>query len=273
MQYEKGVIPIIEANYNNFTSLERNIADFFMKNEEEIDFSAKNISALLFTSEASLSRFAKKCGFIGYREFIYRYQETFLAEMQHVDEGTKHILNTYKELLNKAYSLIDEEQINRISGLIAEKRRIFIYGKGSSGVAAQELKLRFMRLGIDIDYITDSHVMTMNSVIVGEDSLVIGITVSGKTKEVLQPLATAKAQGATTVIISSKKMNEWETFCDEILLIAAKENLDLGKLISPQFPILVLGDVLYANVLKADRYGKETLHDITLSELRNVLPK
>ena len=34
--YVKSVIPIIESNYENFTALEKNIADFFMKNEEKI---------------------------------------------------------------------------------------------------------------------------------------------------------------------------------------------------------------------------------------------
>ncbi len=33
--YVKSVIPIIESNYENFTALEKNIADFFMKNEEK----------------------------------------------------------------------------------------------------------------------------------------------------------------------------------------------------------------------------------------------
>lgn len=48
-----------------------------MKNEEKMDFSAKEIAKHLFVSEASLSRFAKKCGFRGYREFIYQYEESF----------------------------------------------------------------------------------------------------------------------------------------------------------------------------------------------------
>ena len=59
--YVKSVIPIIESNYENFTALEKNIADFFMKNEEKMDFSAKEIAKHLFVSEASLSRFATFC--------------------------------------------------------------------------------------------------------------------------------------------------------------------------------------------------------------------
>ena len=58
--YVKSVIPVIESNYENFTALEKNIADFFMKNEEKMDFSAKEIAKHLFVSEASLSRICKK---------------------------------------------------------------------------------------------------------------------------------------------------------------------------------------------------------------------
>ena len=65
--YARSIIPVIEYNYENFTSLERTIADFFIQNKKKQDFSAKAVSERLFVSEASLSRFAKKCGFRGYR--------------------------------------------------------------------------------------------------------------------------------------------------------------------------------------------------------------
>lgn len=78
--YVKSVVPIIESNYNNFTMVEKNIADFFIHNHEKMDFSAKTVAAKLFVSEASLSRFAKKCGYRGYREFVYQYEETLVGK-------------------------------------------------------------------------------------------------------------------------------------------------------------------------------------------------
>lgn len=57
--YEKNIIPQIEAIYGNFTPLEKNIADFFIHNEEKMDLSSKSVSKRLYVSEASLSRFAK----------------------------------------------------------------------------------------------------------------------------------------------------------------------------------------------------------------------
>ena len=70
----KSVLPRIESSYEKMTYLEKQVADFFLKNRQIVDFSAKGISARLTVSEATLSRFAQKCGFRGYREFIYLYE-------------------------------------------------------------------------------------------------------------------------------------------------------------------------------------------------------
>ena len=46
MEYLKSVIPVIESNYVNFTTVERSIADFFIYNREQMDFSAKSVLLL-----------------------------------------------------------------------------------------------------------------------------------------------------------------------------------------------------------------------------------
>mgnify|MGYP000366987769 CR=1 FL=1 len=53
--YFKSVIPVIESNYNKFTTVEKSIADFFINNQKKADFSAKTVASKLFVSEASLS--------------------------------------------------------------------------------------------------------------------------------------------------------------------------------------------------------------------------
>ena len=58
--YVKSVIPIIESNYENFTALEKNIADFFMKNEEKMDFSAKEIAKTLVCFRSFVIKICKK---------------------------------------------------------------------------------------------------------------------------------------------------------------------------------------------------------------------
>lgn len=78
--YGSSVVPMIEANYEMFTVVEKTIADFFISNEKEMDFSSGRMAKMLHVSEASLSRFAKKMGYSGYREFIYNYQPSIMGD-------------------------------------------------------------------------------------------------------------------------------------------------------------------------------------------------
>ncbi len=271
--YEKSIIPLIESVYTNLTPLEKTIADFFIHNQEEIDFSSRNISKLLYVSEASLSRFSQKCGFKGYREFLFYYRETFAAIREPAtDDQTKQVLNTYQELLNKTYSLVNISQMERILKILKTKKRIYVYGRGSSGLAAEEMSFRFMRIGLNIISITDHEKMRMNTVVISEDCAVIGISISGRTEAVINSLKECKNQGATTILMTSCIERGFQKFCDEILLFAVKEHLENGMAISPQFPILVMMDLLYSRFLQSDKFHREALHEYTVNVI-NPHPK
>ena len=251
------IIPLIESYYHTFTPLERTIADFFIHNTEEQDFSSRNISGLLYVSEASLSRFAQKCGFHGYREFIYEYKQNLApGPEENIPNFEVSEFNTYQELLNKSNALLDKAQITRITNLLVSKSRVYVYGRGSSGLVAQEMKLRFMRIGLNIEAVTDSHIMKVNSVILDENCLVIGISVSGQTDD-----------------MTARQDKSYQDFCDETLIFASMEHLEYGNIISPQFPILLVLDVLYAHYLQIDRSKKEALHEYTIQTLQPFLIK
>ena len=101
-EYEKNIIPHIEAIYGTFTPLEKTIADFFIKYDGKGDLSAKAVSRNLYVSEASLSRFAKKCGYKGYREFLFCYEQTETSvNRPPASDHIKMVLNSYQELLDK----------------------------------------------------------------------------------------------------------------------------------------------------------------------------
>ena len=265
--YVKSVVPIIESNYNSFTTVEKSIADFFIHNREKTDFSAKAIAEKLFVSEASLSRFAKKCGYRGYREFIYQYEEAFVEKKESITGNTRTVLDAYQELLNRTYSLVDEKQIARISKYLGQADRVFVCGKGSSGFAADEMEMRFMRIGVDIDSISDSDLMRMQAVFQDKKKLVFGISISGEKEEVLFLLREAHRRGAKTVLITANNNMALLEYCDVLLLIPSLKYLNHGNLISPQFPVLVMMDIIFSYYVEQDKGRKELLHDHTLRAL------
>ena len=264
-----NILHTIKSIYPTLTNIEKTAADFFLGPVTLKDLSAKSVSSHLFISSASLTRFAQKCGFQGYREFLFAYQQEMRDSSSPVamDANIKKIISSYQELLNQTYSLIDIAQIERVCALFAQKSRIYIYGIGSSGLAARELQFRLMRLGLNIYSITDGHLMEMNSVVLNDSCLVVGFSVSGKTQELIKSMKAAKASNASTVFITSLRDPRHASFCDEVITLAATKDLSSGRTISPQFPLLVISDILYTYYLLSDTIQKERMHSYTLNIL------
>lgn len=256
--------------YDDMTAVEQSIADFFIKNEEVLDFSSKNISKLLYISEATLSRFAKKCQYKGYRKFIYEYEKELAEELheRNISVLTRRVKNTYGKLMEESFHILDEEKVKNVSNMMSTHTRVLVCGMGSSGYVAREFQLRFMRLGMDIQAVTDSQMIQMTMALANENCLVIAISLSGNTKEILDAVRVAKSKKASVVMITANHNIEIQECCDVILYIAATKNLDGGTMISPQFPVLLLIDVFYTYYLENDAQTKILKYHETLSALR-----
>ena len=238
----------IEEAYNSLTKSEQGVADYFLENTAISDFSSKHISTLLYVSEATLSRFAKKCGFKGYREFVYMYELDFKdyfteKEEKEISDITRSVRKNYKDIMVKAFDLIDE------------------------GYVAREFQLRFMRLGLDVIAITDSQMIAMNASLVKRGSLVLAFSISGTTKVVMDGIKKAKQNGARVVLFTSSKDKKLKEICDEVVEVAYLNELETGTKISPQISLLILLDVLYTYYFANDSYFKAEKYKRTLSAL------
>ena len=62
---------IIDLHFEEMTDLEQEIARYFLQADTiNDDLSSQQVTQKLHISQAALTRFAKKCGFKGYREVI-----------------------------------------------------------------------------------------------------------------------------------------------------------------------------------------------------------
>lgn len=237
-----SIIPAIVEKYETFTKVEQIIADYLISNENCEDFSIRAMKERLYVSEASLSRFAKKLGFPGWREFAYQYQQIFHTENS-ASVSSSSVIRHYNDILHSITKKTDEKQIARIVGMMAEAKHILVVGIGSSGLAAEEMKRRLIRIGISIESCDQRDIMKMRGIFQTEENLVIGISLSGTKEEVLFTLRQSHQHGAKTVFITgSRRRHE---FVDELVQIPVLKDLNSGNLISPQFPVLVITDLLY----------------------------
>ena len=225
---------VIDEKLNSFTVMEQRIADYFRQDlDEKTDLSARTVAAKLFVSEAALSRFAKKCG-----------------------RMTRRVRDTYDMLMEENFRHLDEKVIRHAAAMLEKHKRVVVCGMGSSGYAAMEFQMRFMCLGMDITAITDSQMIRISSSMLDPDTLLIAITLSGQTPEILQAIADARESGAQILLITSDKKVKGKELCDDIIYVTATQEQAGGTDVSPQFPILVIADILYSYYLESDEERK-----------------
>ena len=103
-----------------------------------------------------------------------------------------------------------------------------------------------MRIGVDVDSITDTDLMRMRAVFQDEDSLVFGFSIGGQKEEIIFLLKEAKKRGAKTILFTANNRDDYKEFCTEVVLVPSLLHLNHGNVISPQFPILIMTDIIYS---------------------------
>ena len=257
------IIEIIENSLDCMTGLEREIAHYFLNSTNiQDDLSSLQVTKQLHISQAALTRFAKKCGFKGYREFKFQYQQQTTSSEPEVPslghDLSRRVLRNYTQLRMQTEEVIDEDKLQRIATLIEDADRVYFFGIGSSGLVARDMKLRFMRLGVVCEALTDQDGFAWTTSILDKNCLVIGFSLSGQTQSIIDSLIDAKNMGAKTVLVTGQPQKVQKDFT-EILAVALQSKPEFILRISAQFPMLLMIDLIYAFFLEINREKKEKI--------------
>ena len=256
------IATIIDLHFEELTELEQEIARYFLQVDTILDdLSSQQVTQKLHVSQAALTRFAKKCGFTGYREFVFQYQHQASKQDTHSHKHsplTKRVLRSYSNLREQTQDLIDEAQLERVAQLIENAERVYFFGTGSSGLIAREMKLRFMRLGVVCEALTDQDGFAWTTSIMDENCLVLGFSLSGTTQSVLDSLLDAKEMGAKTILFTSAPNKNSQAYTETVLVASHSQSSYIQR-ISAQLPMLILIDLIYAYFLEINRESKEKI--------------
>ena len=259
---KQDIATIIDLHFEELTELEQEIARYFLQVDTIVDdLSSQQVTQKLHVSQAALTRFAKKCGFTGYREFVFQYQHQANKQDTHSHQHsplTKRVLRSYSNLREQTQDLIDEAQLERVAQLIEDAERVYFFGTGSSGLIAREMKLRFMRLGVVCEALTDQDGFAWTTSIMDENCLVLGFSLSGTTQSVLDSLLDAKEMGAKTILFTSAPNKNSQAYTETVLVASHSQSSYIQR-ISAQLPMLFFIDLIYAYLLEINRDSKEKI--------------
>lgn len=252
---------IIASHETELTDMERDIAHYFLSSEaRQHSLSSSRVTKLLHVSKAALTRFSQKCGFTGYREFVYHFNEEAKNQQQEEehDELTLSVLQRYHHISNVTENFVKDPQLEHVADLIDQADRVYYFGIGSSSLVAREMKLRLMRLGVAGEVVTDQDGFTWTTSILDSSCLVLGFSLSGKTNAITDSLVKAKENGAKTVLVTANPACVHHDFTEVVPAAPLPSNTYIDR-ISAVLPLLIVVDLIYTHFLSKNRDEKETV--------------
>lgn len=204
--------------------------------------------------ETSVIRFCRKLGFRGYHEFklsiaqdIVNLPSVSNVEIELEDDTlTKARKMTARNemKLKNTLDLINPGDLDRAVHRMLAADKVYIYGVGSSGITALDLHYRLMRIGMNAEAHRDSHIIAMSASLVKKGDVVFGISTSGSTRDLVDPMRQAKENGAEVICLTSHMRSPITAHAGTILLVPSREMPTEGGSLSTKIMQIHLLDIL-----------------------------
>ncbi|MFC0213400.1 MurR/RpiR family transcriptional regulator [Paenibacillus chartarius] len=220
------------------------------------------------TSTATVSRFCKSFHFESFSDFKIKLSAELAlarsgaASYQDIVAGTSTIelltavKDNHTRSISETASLLDPSVIERAIAVLQKARHIDIYGVATSGVAASDFYQKLVRIGRRASMFTDSHMQITSAATLTEDDVVLAVSYSGETPEIVDAVRCAKRQGATVVSLTKYGPNTLAASSDiQLFTSALEEGIRRGDMASRIAQLFVL-DVLFTGMLSTafDKY-------------------
>ncbi len=144
---------------------------------------------------------------------------------------------------------LDTVQLGAAVTALAAARRTDVYGIGASGLVAQDLTQKLLRIGLIAHAPGDPHLAVTNAVQLRSGDVAIAITHSGSTGDVIEPLRVAFERGATTVAVTGRPDSPVTQYADHVLTTSTSRESELRPAaMSSRTSQLLVVDCLFVGV-------------------------
>jgi len=248
----------IKILYDKMGKAEKRIADWIMENPREIiPLSIVDLAERCGCGEATIVRFARRLGFSGYQDMkISLAQETGSSSVSTTVTSDDAASEIYEKVCNDIYCAmektrlaLDSEALQKACEKIAAARRIVIFGLGNSAPVAKDAEHKLLRAGCNAVAYSDNHMQVIAASHLTKDDIVLAISHSGSSKDIIDALKIAKNTGATTVSITNEGKSPIQS-CSDILLHTASDETKYNILaLNSRIAQLAIVNVIYYYVV------------------------
>ncbi|MGM0753133.1 MAG: MurR/RpiR family transcriptional regulator [Bacillota bacterium] len=239
---------LINSYFPSLTKSEQKVAAVVLDQmEKALYYSVTDLADVAEVGETTVLRFCRKIGMKGYQEFKLAIAKDLSSLSQEESDPSKptgfiHSIASYtKNAIDETVNKLDDRSLEKAIQLLAGAGSIHFFGVGTSGLTALDAKNRFLRIGYRSDAVIDPHIQSMTAATVKEGDVVVGLSISGSTKDTIDSLSLAKENGASVIAITYYARSPITKLADAVLLSGGKESpLEGGSMIAKISQLFVI---------------------------------
>ncbi len=256
---------------------ERRVANAVL---DDIEFAVRASNAELAerakVSQPTVTRFSRAVGCAGVRDFKLKLGQSLIVGSMYLSAPptlpdkvrsdlpyADVVFDQARAALDLAQSQVDGARIRDAVDLISAAARVIVFGVGGGSTAiAQDTQYRLFRYGINVTAYSDVYLMRMVASALGAGDVVIAISATGRTQEVLGAIRLAQQYHAKVVAIT-RPGSELALAADTALTVDTPEVPNVLKPTASRYAFLAIVDLLATGcgyALGAD--AQETLRRI-----------
>lgn len=275
------IISIVRDSYGDLRPAERRVADVVL---DDIKFAVEASNAVLAqraqVSEPTVTRFCRAIGCDGVRDFKLKLAQSLVVGALYLERPEKStgeangmpfwnaVFGEARHALTEVERQLSPADVEKAAELVASARNIVVFGLGGSASSlAQETQYRLFRYGLSVTAHSDPYLMRMIASTMKPGDLVIAVSATGRTREVIEAVELARHYRAKAVCITAPD-TELARTCDLSLAVAIPEYPDTLKPTASRFAFLAILDLLsVATGYKLGPAARETLRRIKYNVL------
>ena len=273
-------LPILRSSYDNLTKSEKRIADYILENAKSfIEQTVSDIAVNTDSSEVTVSRFCKKLGFSGLQGLkialageIFSPDETVYQDIN-VDDTydviAGKIFQNISDGLQDTLKLLDFKDVEKAVQILSNAKRIVAYGFGNSATVCRDIETRFIRFGIPVQAYCDSHQQFTSASLLTDKDVVIAVSHTGESIELLESVKIAKNSKAKIIAITSYARSSLTKLADIALNGMGREVHYRSEAVASRLIHMAIIDLLYTGmaIKNHDSYMKN------ISKMREVIAR
>lgn len=275
-----NIVQEISTALDSLNRSERKVAEVILADPQAATRSSIAVLARAAeVSEPTVNRFCKRFNTAGFPDFKLHLAQALASGVPYVnrnvepdddaDSYTGKIIDAAIAAMVTAKKSLDPQTINLAVDQLIQAKQIIFFGLGGSGPVAADAQHKFFRFNIPVTAYDDFLMQRMVAAASNTGDVIVVISYTGRTREIVDVAALARESGATVLGITAANSPLAEK-CSIVIEVDPPEDTDVYMPMTSRMLHLTVIDILATGVtlrrgpdfLKHLKKIKDSLKDV-----------